>query len=98
MTMPTSRSLPSLPATSARGGTMTLPGRRILRGAAILVVVGGLMSIGTGTAYADTATGTNTTVIAVPAAGSPGQQGPGSPYPSTITVSGLTGVVSDVNV
>ncbi len=34
----------------------------------------------------------------MPASGSADQQGPGSPYPSPITVSGLSGTISDVNV
>ena len=40
----------------------------------------------------------NTTAIAVPATGSANQTGPGSPYPSTITVAGMTGAVTDVAV
>lgn len=40
----------------------------------------------------------NTTAIAIPAAGSPDQIGDASPYPSPITVSGMTGTVSDVTV
>ena len=36
----------------------------------------------------------NAGAIAIPATGSPNQIGPASPYPSTITVSGMTGVVS----
>jgi subtilisin-like proprotein convertase family protein len=47
---------------------------------------------------ADTQTATNTAAIAVPAAGSANATGPGSPYPSPITISGLTEPVSDVNV
>jgi subtilisin-like proprotein convertase family protein len=54
--------------------------------------------VGAVSAAAETLTFSNTTPIAVPAAGSPDQIGPGSPYPSPITVSGMTGTVTDVNV
>src|SRR5262245_47949308 len=47
-------------------------------------------------AGADVVTGSNTAAIAVPAAGT--SQGVASPYPSPITISGMTGTVSDVNV
>ncbi len=40
----------------------------------------------------------NTTSIAIPATGSPNQIGPASPYPSSISVSGMAGSVSSVSV
>ena len=39
----------------------------------------------------------NPAAIAIPATGSPNQIGPAAPYPSSITVSGLTGLVTDVD-
>src|SRR5262245_1809359 len=50
------------------------------------------------TAGADVATFSNPAAIAVPAAGSPNGIGPASPYPSAITVSGMMGTITDVNV
>ena len=41
---------------------------------------------------------TNSAVIAIPATGSANQEGPASPYPSTITVSGMTGLVTTVTI
>lgn len=50
-------------------------------------------------AFADgPTTFSNTAAIAVPATGSVGQAGPAGPYPSTITVSGMSGPVSKVTV
>src|SRR4029453_8812877 len=43
-------------------------------------------------AGADTTTGTNPATITIPAVG------PGSLYPSPITISGMTGTVTDVNI
>ena len=40
----------------------------------------------------------NTAAIAIPATGSADQIGPASPYPSSITVSGMTGLITDVDV
>jgi subtilisin-like proprotein convertase family protein len=48
-------------------------------------------------AYADGPTSfSNSAAIAIPASGSPNQTGPASPYPSSITASGLSGQVSNV--
>src|SRR4029450_3006387 len=47
-------------------------------------------------AGADVTTGTNPAPIAVPG-GSGGGAGPASPYPSPITISGMPGTVTDVN-
>lgn len=57
-----------------------------------LVLAAALLSIGatTGTASAATATFSNPTAIAIP------DSGPGSPYPSTINVTGFTGNVQKV--
>ena len=41
---------------------------------------------------------TNVAPIAIPATGSANQTGPASPYPSTVTVAGMSGVVSAVTV
>ena len=41
---------------------------------------------------------TNTTAIAIPASGSANQIGPASPYPSSMSVSGMSGAVSTVTV
>lgn len=40
----------------------------------------------------------NTTRIDIPAADAPGQQGAASPYPSSIEVTGMTGLISEVTV
>lgn len=40
----------------------------------------------------------NTAAMDIPAAGSPNQIGDASPYPSPITVSGMTGTVSNITV
>lgn len=50
-------------------------------------------------AFADgPTTFSNTASIAVPATGSPDQIGPASPYPSSVSVSGMAGLVSKVTV
>ena len=50
-------------------------------------------------AFADgPTTFSNTTSIAIPATGSANQTGPANPYPSTISVSGMAGLVSKVTV
>src|SRR5262245_41451819 len=87
-----------------QGGSMSqLDDRRCSRGVragrwvvAVLAstLIGGAPTI----AGADVATFSNAAAIAVPAAGSPNQMGPASPYPSAITVSGMTGNIVDVNV
>ena len=65
---------------------------------ALLLVVGWQVGL-PATARADgPTTFSNTTAIAIPATGSPNQIGPASPYPSNITVSGMTGLVSKVTV
>ncbi|WP_243075338.1 S-layer family protein [Microbacterium sp. SS28] len=66
--------------------------------AVILAVLGGAL-IAPSIAQADgPTTFSNSASIAIPAAGSAEQTGPASPYPSTITVSGLAGAVSAVQV
>src|SRR5262245_52938788 len=67
---------------------------------AAVVVLATALVVGThpAPAGADVVTASNTTPIAVPAAGSANGQGAASPYPSGISVSGMTGTVSDVNI
>src|SRR3954452_23253786 len=75
-----------------RGRPMSTLARRTLA----LVAATGLATIGLVAApsTADAATTfSNTSPISIPASGT---QGPGSPYPSSITVSGLPGAVSGV--
>ena len=74
------------------------PGRwSVLPGvAAVALVATSLAWLSPQAAGADVITGSNTASIAVPAGGT--SQGVASPYPSPITISGLTGTVSDVNV
>lgn len=82
---------------------VTAPGRILRRGVAAsvaiaLAVFGGAFGA-TSLAHADgPTTFTNSTAIAIPAAGSPDQTGPASPYPSNITVSGMAGAVTSVQV
>ena len=57
----------------------------------------GVRGGGAGPAGADVATFSNPAPIG-PATGSPTSGGPASPYPSPITISGMTGTVTDVNV
>jgi subtilisin-like proprotein convertase family protein len=78
------------------GSTSTLGNRRRLA----------FLAAGTAAAFlalpsvapADTLTFSNPTPITIPAPGSTNQQGPADPYPSTISTSGFTGPVEDVDV
>ena len=74
-------------------------GRRVLLAAVLVLVSGTALIIGAGTGAADgPTTFSNTTAIVIPATGSPDQIGPASPYPSTVAVSGMAGVVTAVTV
>ena len=73
-------------------------GRRAAVVAALALTAATVVVVAAAPAGADVVTGSNTTAIAVPATGSPNQIGPAAPYPSAITISGLTGTVSDVDV
>jgi hypothetical protein len=71
-----------------------MPGRRAgQRGIAVLAVSFAAMVAWTGSAQAQVFT--NPAPIKIPATGT---QGPGAPYPSTISVAGLTGAVTSVTV
>ncbi|MDY0910054.1 Ig-like domain repeat protein [Microbacterium sp. CFBP9034] len=74
------------------------PGRRgIAASAAVALVV--FASAAGLPAHADgPTTFTNATSVAIPATGSANQLGPAGPYPSTLTVSGMTGLVTAVQV
>ncbi|GAA1980087.1 hypothetical protein GCM10009777_11900 [Microbacterium pumilum] len=66
--------------------------------AAVLAVLAGAV-VAPSMAQADgPTTFTNSAAIAIPATGSPDQIGPASPYPSAITVSGMAGAVTAVQV
>ena len=73
-----------------------LSGARVA--AVILLATALVVGVHPDPAGADVVTASNTTPIAVPAAGSANDTGPASPYPSPITISGMTGTVSDVNI
>jgi subtilisin-like proprotein convertase family protein len=64
----------------------------------VALVVLALAWAGGPPAGADVTTGTNPAPIAVPAAGSPDGSGPAAPYPSPVTISGMTGTVTDVDI
>ena len=70
--------------------------RGLGRAAVAAAVVAAMVAAAPRPAAADVVTGTNAAAVAVPAGGT--SQGVASPYPSSITVSGVTGTVSDVNV
>lgn len=73
--------------------------RRLLLGAVLILISGTALVTGSGIGVADgPITFSNTTSIAIPATGSANQTGPASPYPSTINVSGMNGLVSAVTV
>ena len=73
--------------------------RRALAFAVSLALAIGWLLVHPLTAVADgPTTFSNTASIAIPATGSANQIGPASPYPSSITVSGMTGLVTDVTV
>jgi len=74
--------------------------RRRVAAAGALVLGGSLLVVGTAAPPAGAASGTfdNTGLITLPA-GAPGTTiGNANPYPSSISVTGLTGVITDVNV
>lgn len=65
----------------------------------LILISGFVLVAGSGTGAADgPTTFSNTTAIAIPATGSANQIGPASPYPSTINVSGMNGLVTAVTV
>jgi len=75
------------------------PARRrpsVARALAGIVLASSGLWLAPAPAGADVGSGSNPAVIAVPAGGT--TQGPASPYPSPISISGLSGTVSDVNV
>lgn len=75
------------------------PARRVLAVVSAFLLVIGWQLGHPLTAFADgPTTFSNTSSIAIPATGTPNQIGPGSPYPSNITVSGMAGAVSKVQV
>lgn len=81
--------------------TVSRPRFRRHRGAASIGVVVGvvLAVVAPSIAHADgPTTFTNTATIDIPAVGAADQIGPANPYPSTITVSGMTGAVTAVQV
>ncbi|MDO5735034.1 MAG: Ig-like domain repeat protein [Propionibacteriaceae bacterium] len=79
-------------------GVGRYPRRSIAALTALFVALGGLV-VGAPSAQADgPTTFTNSAVIDIPASGSPQQKGPAVPYPSTIGVSGLSGLVTNVTV
>jgi subtilisin-like proprotein convertase family protein len=80
----------------ARSGTQRRRTRLVV-GLAVLLGGAGLWAAPGALADGPT-TFSTTTAIAIPAAGSPDQIGPASPYPSTVAVSGLAGTVSAVTV
>src|SRR5262249_14161987 len=73
-------------------GTRALP--RPAAGAVALTLLA-LAPWGPPAAHADMMTFNNLTPVAIPGSGT---QGPGAPYPSAISVSGLTGPITDVTV
>jgi subtilisin-like proprotein convertase family protein len=73
----------------ARWSKATAPG-------VVALVLTALLWVAPPPAGADVVTGSNTAAIAVPAGGT--TAGVASPYPSPITISGMAGAVSDVNV
>ncbi len=73
--------------------------RRLLAALTSTLLALGWVVIGAPTAVADgPSTFSNTASIAIPATGSADQMGPASPYPSPITVAGMTGLVTSVKV
>ena len=75
------------------------PARRVLAVVSAFLLVIGWQLGHPLTAFADgPATFNNSASIAIPATGSANQIGPANPYPSSITVSGLAGAVSKVQV
>lgn len=73
--------------------------RRPLALLTVLAMAFGWLLMGSPAAIADGPTSFgNTTAIAIPATGSVDQEGPASPYPSDVAVSGLAGSVSKVTV
>ncbi len=77
--------------------TVRLP--RLLALVTALLLALGWIVLGSPVAAADgPTTFSNSTSIAIPAVGSANQMGPGSPYPSGLTVTGMTGLVTKVTV
>ena len=73
-------------------------GRRIRQmTAGALALAGGVVTATPAAADGPT-TFTNAAPISIPAAGSPDQSGPASPYPSSVSVSGLTGATTRITV
>ena len=73
--------------------------RHLSAGLGVLALAGATLAVVAGPAAADgPTTFTNSTSISVPSGSSSDQSGPASPYPSPITVSGLSGAVSKVTV
>ncbi|CAN5420187.1 hypothetical protein BH10ACT7_BH10ACT7_29460 [soil metagenome] len=64
----------------------------------ILAVLGAVVMVPSPARADGPTTFSNTTSIDIPAVGSPSQTGPASPYPSSITVAGMAGVVTAVQV
>lgn len=73
------------------------PSARVLL-LALLLALGSLLGLPVRAAADGPTTFSNTDSIAIPATGSANQIGPASPYPSNISVSGMTGAVTKVTV
>src|SRR5690242_15302464 len=81
-------------------GRAELPRRRGLLAllTAFVLALGWIVLGSPGAAADGPNTFSNTTSIAVPATGSANQIGQASPYPSNVSVSGMTGLVTNVTV
>lgn len=85
--------------TKSTRSTMARRTRLLLAAVMAFLLVAGWQLDDPPAAFADgPTTFSNGTAIAIPASGSMSQTGPASPYPSTITVSGMSGVISKVTV